>query len=137
MARPQNLFANGAPNQKDAPPPYVHQEYPRVMHHASGAVRHVKSREAEDLAVEEGFSRQPQDAEVAAVAAPKAGECPNCIRLTMEMADLKVVFDKSWKARAEETAAAKELLEAQIEGLKAKNEALTKDMEKKKSRAAA
>jgi hypothetical protein len=106
------------------------------MHHVSGSIRFVKSKDEEDSLGEE-YSRQPQDGVVAEAAVVKSGECESCIKLTMEIADLKVVFDKSWKQRAEEHASAVELLNGQIETLKSRNEALTKELEKKRAKAAA
>jgi uncharacterized small protein (DUF1192 family) len=133
MARPENSFGNGRPTDKPVAPPYQHQEYPRVMHHASGAIKFVKSLEEEEVALADGYGRQPHVTEEPATTAPKAGECPNCIKLTMEIADLKVVFDKSWKERAEQTAAQVEALNARIETQRGEIESLLAELAEKQA----
>ena len=136
MARPENSFGNGRPTDKPVAPPYVHQEYPRVMHHPSGGVKFVKSLEEEDLAISDGYSRQPHATASVQTAAPKAGECPACLQLGMENADLKVRFDAMWKKRAEENEARVETLNARIATLESRNEALVEDLAKAKKKPA-
>ena len=133
MARPENSFGNGRPTEKTPPAPYVHVEYPRVMHHALGGVKFVKSLEEEEVALQDGYSRQPHVVEAEA-AAPKAGECPSCLQLGMEIADLKVRFDAMWKKRGEENEVRIEALNARIDTQRAEIETLQAEIEKKEQK---
>lgn len=86
----RNRFGDTIPDANTTPEPYVFQAFPSVRYHISGKSQTVSSAE-EEAALGEGWSDTPP-----AVVVAVNPDCPSCLQLIQEKAEMMAKFDASW-----------------------------------------